>query len=205
MSKSRGCTHSTYRLRPLDARKRPAGREGPRGPNDQTASTWQQRTTAPVALGVVPMGLTIVPGTSTASASPQPTETYVVQMALDPVVAYEGGVAGLAVPKPAPGHKVDPRSAGSCRTSTTRRPGTPPPSAESAAAGSSTTSVTPSTVRRSADRRSRRVFSTPATGRCCGWQTTTSWLSRRCSRPTQDGSCNAMGITDSGWVTGIGL
>ncbi|MET8311274.1 MULTISPECIES: hypothetical protein [unclassified Micromonospora] len=48
------------------------------------------------------MGLTIVPGTSTASASPQPTETYVVQMALDPVVAYEGGVAGLAAPKPAP-------------------------------------------------------------------------------------------------------
>ncbi|WP_158674802.1 hypothetical protein [Micromonospora costi] len=44
------------------------------------------------------MGLTIVPGTSTASASPQPIETYVVQMALDPIVAYEGRVAA---PKPA--------------------------------------------------------------------------------------------------------
>jgi hypothetical protein len=38
-------------------------------------------------------------------------KTYLVQMALDPVVAYDGGVAGLAATKPAKGEKIDPSSA----------------------------------------------------------------------------------------------
>ncbi|MFJ8580895.1 hypothetical protein [Micromonospora sp. NPDC093277] len=64
-------------------------------------------------------------------------------MALDPVVAYEGGVAGLAAPR----HKVDPRSARVVSYVDRRE-------ARHAAALS-------------------RVFSTPATGRCCGRQTAT--------------------------------
>ena len=39
------------------------------------------------------------------------TQTYVVQMLESPVVAYEGGTAGLAATKPAKGQKIDPNSA----------------------------------------------------------------------------------------------
>jgi len=39
------------------------------------------------------------------------TQTYVVQMLENPVVAYEGGTAGLAATKPAKGQKIDPNSA----------------------------------------------------------------------------------------------
>ncbi|GAA3530597.1 hypothetical protein GCM10022419_007010 [Nonomuraea rosea] len=48
-----------------------------------------------------------------ASADPAPEEqkTYIVQMALDPVVTYEGDVAGLTETKPKRGEKIDPRSA----------------------------------------------------------------------------------------------
>ena len=35
-------------------------------------------------------------------------ETYIVQMLASPVVAYEGGTAGLAATKPAKGEKIDP-------------------------------------------------------------------------------------------------
>ena len=38
-------------------------------------------------------------------------ETYIVQMLESPVVAYEGGTAGLAATKPAKGQKIDPNSA----------------------------------------------------------------------------------------------
>ena len=38
-------------------------------------------------------------------------QTYIVQMLENPVVAYEGGTAGLAATKPAKGQKIDPSSA----------------------------------------------------------------------------------------------
>jgi subtilisin family serine protease len=38
-------------------------------------------------------------------------QTYIVQMLESPVVAYEGGTAGLAATKPAKGEKIDPNSA----------------------------------------------------------------------------------------------
>ena len=38
-------------------------------------------------------------------------KTYIVQMLQAPVVAYEGGEAGLAATKPAKGEKIDPNSA----------------------------------------------------------------------------------------------
>ena len=38
-------------------------------------------------------------------------QTYIVQMLESPVVAYEGGTAGLAATKPAKGQKIDPNSA----------------------------------------------------------------------------------------------
>ena len=39
------------------------------------------------------------------------TQTYIVQMLESPVVAYEGGTAGLAATKPAKGQKIDPNAA----------------------------------------------------------------------------------------------
>jgi subtilisin family serine protease len=47
-----------------------------------------------------------------ASGAPgaQADQVYIVQMALDPVVAYEGGVPGLEATKPGKGKKVDPKS-----------------------------------------------------------------------------------------------
>jgi hypothetical protein len=36
---------------------------------------------------------------------------YIVQLAEPPVVAYDGGIAGLAATKPAKGQKIDPNSA----------------------------------------------------------------------------------------------
>src|SRR5690606_10575768 len=44
------------------------------------------------------------------SSQGQPTATYVVHMALDPVVAYDGGVAGLAATEPAAGADIDPEA-----------------------------------------------------------------------------------------------
>lgn len=37
-----------------------------------------------------------------------PTQTYIVQMALDPVIAYDGGIRGLPATRPARGQKLDP-------------------------------------------------------------------------------------------------
>jgi subtilisin family serine protease len=48
---------------------------------------------------------------ATAESSPEQQKTYVVQMALDPVVSYQGNVAGLPATKPKRGEKIDPRSA----------------------------------------------------------------------------------------------
>ena len=44
------------------------------------------------------------------AAAPDGTHTYIVQMSLDPVVAYDGGVAGLAATEPVGSRKVDPAS-----------------------------------------------------------------------------------------------
>ena len=38
------------------------------------------------------------------------TQTYIVQMLGDPVVAYEGDVKGYPATKPKPGKKIDPNS-----------------------------------------------------------------------------------------------
>lgn len=54
------------------------------------------------------MGLTIVPGNGTASAGLRPTETYVVQMALDPVVGPRGLSCRPCRAQARPGHKVGP-------------------------------------------------------------------------------------------------
>ncbi len=44
------------------------------------------------------------------TAADEETQGYIVQMLADPVVAYDGGVAGLAATKPAKGQKVNPNS-----------------------------------------------------------------------------------------------
>jgi hypothetical protein len=46
-----------------------------------------------------------------AKSGSEEQKTYIVQMALDPVVTYEGDVAGLPGTKPKRGEKIDPRSA----------------------------------------------------------------------------------------------
>ena len=54
----------------------------------------------------------MVAGMSAATgAAQQETRTYIVQMLQAPVIAYEGGVAGLEATKPAKGKKVNPSSA----------------------------------------------------------------------------------------------
>jgi subtilisin family serine protease len=59
-------------------------------------------------LGALAVGLFVMPAGSALSQAA--TKTYVVQMLADPVVAYDGGVAGLEATKPAKGQKIDPRS-----------------------------------------------------------------------------------------------
>ena len=59
-------------------------------------------------LGALAVGLFVMPAGSALSQAA--TETYVVQMLADPVVAYDGGVAGLEATKPAKGQKIDPQS-----------------------------------------------------------------------------------------------
>lgn len=67
----------------------------------------------PAATAVVLAVQIAVPGTAAAAepASASAQQTYIVQMALAPVVAYDGGVAGMAPTKPGRGKKVNPRSA----------------------------------------------------------------------------------------------
>ena len=54
------------------------------------------------------VGVFVLPAATASSG--QPKGTYIVQMLADPVVAYDGGVAGLAATKPAKGQKIDPNS-----------------------------------------------------------------------------------------------
>lgn len=50
------------------------------------------------------------PEPSAATEKVRTSGAYIVQFADDPVVAYDGGVAGLAATKPAPGRKINPNS-----------------------------------------------------------------------------------------------
>ena len=59
-------------------------------------------------LGALAVGLFVMPAGSALSQAA--TNTYVVQMLADPVVAYDGGVSGLAATKPAKGQKINPNS-----------------------------------------------------------------------------------------------
>ncbi|HEY9350895.1 MAG TPA: S8 family peptidase, partial [Acidothermales bacterium] len=59
-------------------------------------------------LGALAVGLFVMPAGSALSQAA--TKTYIVQMLADPVVAYDGGVAGLEATKPAKGQKIDPQS-----------------------------------------------------------------------------------------------
>ena len=54
--------------------------------------------------------LTFAVGASGASTAAGSTQLYIVQMKLDPVAAYEGGVAGIPATKPAKGKKIDRKS-----------------------------------------------------------------------------------------------
>jgi Subtilase family/Fibronectin type-III domain/PA domain/Peptidase inhibitor I9 len=50
-------------------------------------------------------------GALPADTGGQTVKTYIVQVALDPAVSYDGGIAGLAATKPGKGEKIDPNSA----------------------------------------------------------------------------------------------
>lgn len=63
------------------------------------------RFRAALLVGAVLAVLCALPAAGAPSA--QSTQVYIVQMALDPVVAYDGGVPGLEATKPAKGKKVD--------------------------------------------------------------------------------------------------
>ena len=56
-------------------------------------------------------GTLLLAVSSAGAAGETATKTYIVQMLQAPVLAYEGGVAGLAATKPAKGKKLDRRSA----------------------------------------------------------------------------------------------
>jgi len=68
---------------------------------------------AATAAALVAMGLIAAAsaGALPADTGGQAVKTYIVQTALEPVVAYDGGTAGLAATKPAKGEKIDPTSA----------------------------------------------------------------------------------------------
>jgi len=53
------------------------------------------------------LGLVVAP---LATVSAEETKTYIVQLEGDPVVAYEGGIKGLAATKPGKGKKINPHS-----------------------------------------------------------------------------------------------
>ncbi|MFJ3020580.1 S8 family serine peptidase [Streptomyces tendae] len=53
----------------------------------------------------------VTPGSAAAAPGADKAQTYIVQMALAPAVAYGGDEDGLAATKPARGKKIDPRSA----------------------------------------------------------------------------------------------
>jgi subtilisin family serine protease len=60
-------------------------------------------------VGVLGVALLALPAAGALSADS--TQTYIVQMLAKPVVAYDGGVSGLAATKPAQGKKIDPAGA----------------------------------------------------------------------------------------------
>jgi len=65
------------------------------------------------APGVDAGGIAVTDATTAgAAAAGDAPASYVVQMSLDPVVTYDGGVDGLAPTKPGKGKKVDPAAAG---------------------------------------------------------------------------------------------
>lgn len=84
--------------------QRLAGRTGWRG--------FSRRALAAAASASVVAAMAPTLATTSAATPPeeQETATYVVQMALDPVVTYDGDVGDLPATKPRPGHKIDPRS-----------------------------------------------------------------------------------------------
>ena len=67
------------------------------------------KTTATLFALAAAVALFVVSGGVAVGA--QEKSTYIVQMLQSPVVAYDGGIAGLAATKPAKGEKIDPLSA----------------------------------------------------------------------------------------------
>jgi subtilisin family serine protease len=66
------------------------------------------RSKTALVLGALAVVLFVLPAAGT--AGDQATQGYIVQMLAEPVVAYDGGVSGLAATKPAKGEKIDPQS-----------------------------------------------------------------------------------------------
>ena len=68
---------------------------------------WRSLAVLAACVGAVCV-IAAVPASGRTSESA--TSTYIVQLTLNPVVAYDGGVAGLAATKPKKGQKIDPDS-----------------------------------------------------------------------------------------------
>jgi subtilisin family serine protease len=62
-----------------------------------------------VIVGLVALAAVFAAG-SASSADANPLRGYIVQLRLDPVVAYDGGIAGLPATEPGKGKKIDPTS-----------------------------------------------------------------------------------------------
>jgi hypothetical protein len=77
--------------------------------NTSKRERQQMRLRTALLVSALAVGVFVLPAATASSA--QPKGTYIVQMLADPVVAYKGGVAGLAATKPAKGQKIDPNSA----------------------------------------------------------------------------------------------
>jgi subtilisin family serine protease len=60
-----------------------------------------------VIVGLTALAAVFAAG-SASGADPNPVRGYIVQLRLDPVVAYDGGVAGLPATKPGKGKKINP-------------------------------------------------------------------------------------------------
>jgi subtilisin family serine protease/outer membrane protein assembly factor BamB len=79
--------------------QRRASRTGLRGLSRRTLAV---AASAAIVVAIAPSG--------SAAPDEREAETYIVQMALDPVVAYDGDVDDLPATEPRPGRKIDPRS-----------------------------------------------------------------------------------------------
>ncbi|MFG3533202.1 S8 family serine peptidase [Streptomyces sp. NPDC047917] len=78
--------------------------------NSSQSRRWWVGTAALTAIALT--AAAAAPGSAApAPASPDKKQTYIVQMALAPVVAYAGDKSGLAATKPARDKKINPRSA----------------------------------------------------------------------------------------------